>query len=276
VTGVQTCALPIYADKVGELDSVISSYFAKRFSGDIKQVDVQLSYKTTVTYTRHQLLSHLGLKSDKPVVIIFPHAFSDFPHICKGPYADYFEWFKSTIEIASLNPNINWLVKPHPTSGVFNETGIVDSLIHDAENIFRVPDDFNTASVVECADLLVTCRGTIAVEFGCFGIPTLTVGDSPYNGYGIDFNARTKLQYVDFLSNPDRFIGRLDDISIENAKYIFYYLFIKNSVRADYVMNGLLGTHISLVDQINNIIMLRDTIDERDLELQIKGKGLLE
>ena len=66
----------------------------------------------------------------KEVVFIFPHAFSDANHVSgRMPFVDYYSWFVETIKFIKNIKEVNWIVKPHPSSKVFNESGIVEGVL---------------------------------------------------------------------------------------------------------------------------------------------------
>lgn len=95
------------------------------------------------------------------------HVFCDAPHVNENVlYKDYYDWFYNTIKCLSQNANINLLVKEHPSSYLFKENGIVDSVMQDFNLVDRIiTSDESTYSILNNADMVVTCGGTIGLEF---------------------------------------------------------------------------------------------------------------
>jgi len=228
------------SDTLNGVDVVqeVETYFKARFSGNIEQIDVLSSYKNKNMYSKESIEELLDLNPEKKHVIIMPHAFSDFPHIAKGLYSDYYVWLINLLKIIKDVDNVNWLIKPHPTSYVFNETGAVENLLNELgiQNVKVVPSDMNTASVKDFADVILTVRGTAGLEFSTFGIPVVTAGEGCYSGYEIDVSSSTVSEYENTVKNLDK-IPRLDESVINIAKMVFYYLFIKKNARLEHLMN---------------------------------------
>ena len=71
------------------------------------------------------IISTLKINNKKPFVFILAHVFSDAP-LSIGEtmlFSDYYDWLIFTIKQAGLNKDINWIVKPHPSSYIYNEDG---------------------------------------------------------------------------------------------------------------------------------------------------------
>ncbi|GAD02750.1 hypothetical protein [Agarivorans albus] len=238
-----------------EIEKQVSSYFSKRFSGEIDQIDVLSSYRNKRVYARDELMSIMSLVPGKKNVLIMPHAFSDFPHIAEGLYNDYYIWLVELLKVVKDINNVNWLIKPHPTSYIFNEIGVVETLLNDigATNVKVVPKDMNTASVKDLADVILTVRGTPGLEFATFGIPVVTAGEGCYSGYGIDITTSSKQDYVNTIRNVTN-IPRLDEAQISNAKMVFYYLFIKPNAMLTYLMKDIESNMSDYNKVLNNIL----------------------
>lgn len=240
------------SDKLSEVDfdREVETYFKARFSGNIDQIDVLSSYKNKKMYSKKSIEELLNLDPEKKHIIIMPHAFSDFPHISNGLYSDYYVWLVNLLKVIRDVDNVNWLIKPHPTSYVFNEIGAVENLLDElgVYNVKVVPSDMNTASIKDFADVILTVRGTAGLEFSTFGIPVVTAGEGCYSGYGIDISSSSISEYESRVKNLDK-ISRLDEMSINRAKMVFYYLFIKKNGRLDYLWNDF-GNNMDDFDKV--------------------------
>ena len=122
-----------------------------RLSGEFNQYDLIAAYNNKKVYSDSELRHTLKINNKKPFVFILAHVFSDAP-LSIGEtmlFSDYYDWLIFTIKQAGLNKDINWIVKPHPSSYIYNEDGIVKKIISDLkpDNIFLSPEDFNTSSI---------------------------------------------------------------------------------------------------------------------------------
>ena len=223
-----------------DIDKEVATYFEKRFSGNINQIDVLTSYRNKIMYSADELRVIMGLDLSKKNIIIMPHAFSDFPHIAEGLYTDYYVWLVELLNVVKNIHNVNWLIKPHPTSYIFNETGVVETLLVElgASNVKVVPNNMNTSSVKDIADVILTVRGTPGLEFATFGIPVVTAGKGCYSGFGVDVESTSKQDYINVIKNLN-IIERLSEQQVKNSKIIFYYLFIKENAKLDYLMDDI-------------------------------------
>lgn len=157
-----------------------------RLEAEIGQVDVKKAY-TGKIYSRRDLEIALGIPENNKIAFILAHVFSDSPHISSGMlYSDYYQWLKKTLSICLKSQGVSWIVKPHPSSDLYNEAGLVEKMISDvaSDNIHLCPQDLNTKSLEQCADGIVTVHGTAGLEYSCLGIPTLLAGRAFYSGFG--------------------------------------------------------------------------------------------
>lgn len=218
-----------------------------RLNGNSKQYDLVAAYSNKKIYSDKELREVLNINNKNPFVFILAHVFSDAP-LSIGEnmlFSDYYDWLNFTIKQASLNKNINWVVKPHPSSYVYNEDGIVKKIISNLEvnNIFLSPDDFNTSSIKNLAKAIVTARGTAGIEYSCLGIPVILSGDTFYSSFGFAIEPDNKIEYKQILNKLSD-INYLSQEDINNA-LIVYGCFIEFS--------GLENDLIITTELLNNV-----------------------
>lgn len=210
--------------------SDIENYLSKRFSGNIHEIDATRSYKDKIYYDRDKLCEILNIDANKPLVFIMAHAFSDGPHHSpkdKLLFRDYYVWLVETIKFVSGVKNINWIVKPHPMSLKYGEEGVVEELVKKFGNgnVCLAPKDFNTNCIKDLAHALVTVQGKAALEFGCFGIPSVITSYASYGGFGMAIEPKTKEEYFNALKHIDD-IPKLNEEQIKIAKILAAIMFI--------------------------------------------------
>jgi|GEM_PF-1721488 len=180
---------------------------SKRFSGESEQIDAQMAYANKKNYSREMLKKTLGINNDNPIVFIFAHIFSDTPQGAskKMLFADYYQWLIETIKYIRNIYDINWIIKPHPSSKVYKEEGEVAKLIYKLckpnSSVFICPDDFNTSGVLYSANAIITVQGTVGLEYSSFGIPIILAGEPFYAGFGFTNEPKTKKEYFEQLKN---------------------------------------------------------------------------
>ena len=213
------------------IESIVNEYLEKRFEGEIKQIDVKIAYKDKKIYLKEELIKMLNLDLNKKNIMIMPHCFSDVPHIDIGLYIDYYEWLLELIKKVKNINNVNFIIKPHPASYLYNEKGEVEDLLKKEKvtNIKIFPKDGSTASIKNIADVILTVRGTAGLEFSTFGIPCVNAGKGYYSGFGFNIEPNTIEEYEELLKNLDK-IEKLTDEQIKLAKIVLYEIYIKNSV----------------------------------------------
>lgn len=173
----------------------------RRLNAEIGESDAKNAHSGKL-YARSELRTKRSIPQDNKIIFILAHVFSDSPHISSGMlYSDYYQWLKKTLSICQKSQGVSWIVKPHPSSDLYNEAGLVEKMISDAasDNIHLCPKDLNTKSLEQCADGIVTVHGTAGLEYSCLGIPTLLAGRAFYSGFGFTIDPESVDAYEHHL-----------------------------------------------------------------------------
>ena len=211
-----------------DIKNEIDDYFIRRYSGSIVQHDVLNAYREKHVSTYDDFMRRYLLDPDKKTVVVMAHVFCDAPHVNENVlYKDYYDWFYNTIKCLSQNANINLLVKEHPSSYLFKENGIVDSVMQDFNLVDRIiTSDESTYSILNNADMVVTCGGTIGLEFSSFGKPVLLAARPPYSEFGFTINSENRVEYENKLCSIDHFIEPLSPELKSIARKVAYIFFV--------------------------------------------------
>ncbi len=165
-----------------------------------------------------ELHAELGLDPARKTAFVFSHVLYDATFwFGENLFADYADWLIETSRAAAANPEVNWVIKMHPEN-VLKSTGATGA--YDLESLEeyrlireafpKLPDhvrlmlpenDTNTVSLFEFADYALTVRGTVGLEFPCFGVPTFTAGTGGYSGRGFTVDSRTPKEYLARLAS---------------------------------------------------------------------------
>ena len=205
-----------------------NKYLEKRHLGELKDWDsVRAFSKKKKYYENNELFcDRYSLDKEKPIVFIMLHAFNDFPHhFPRNLYSDYYHWFIETLRIVRKIPSINWVFKEHPTADHYPSDVSLTSIftVVDEKNILLLDrhESFNTLSLKHIAHAIVTCIGTAALEFSCFGIPAIVAGDNHFTGYGICEEPKDISGYILSLKEIGN-LRKLNDNQVTIAKILFY------------------------------------------------------
>jgi hypothetical protein len=173
----------------------------RRFNSELDQIDALKAYSGKV-YERGDLLASLGTSADRKIGFVLSHVFVDSPHLSSSMlHNDYYDWLVATIDACAQSENMVWIIKPHPSSALYGEEGMVERLVREsaARNVFVCPPDLNTRSLATCSDVIVTVHGTAGLEFACLGKPVILAGTPFYAGFGFAHEPQTQEAFRDLV-----------------------------------------------------------------------------
>lgn len=215
------------------------NYLFNRIYGDSGLFDVKKAFGDKHFYNIDEIRNKIT-HNDNKNVFIYMHVFSDAPHLSDmSMYKDYYDWICDTVSTIKDIKNVNWFIKVHPSAFLYGETDKIVKILHfNNRNIYMVPDDFNSASIKDVADVVVTCQGTVGIEASCMGIPVIITGKPFYGGFGFTLEPKDKCEYHAMLKRCID-IEKLDDDKIDMAKVVLgaFHLFqyTDKSILDDYV-----------------------------------------
>ena len=218
-------------------ENKLSKFLNSRFKGSLNTlrtgtVDL-INANSNRSISKKDLFNKLKInESFDKIVLVSPHVFSDAPHGLGTNFIfrDHYDQFLKTLEfIKSLNfGRILWLIRPHPTSAHYNEQGIVKEIIKSLnivnKNIHYCPKEIiNTKDLIKICDNAITGRGTIGLEFACYGKMPLIAGASVYDGFDLALEPKNQNEYFNFIKKI-HLIKKMDKTKITLARKILFYL----------------------------------------------------
>lgn len=206
--------------------AVVDDYLGKRFAGKLAHHDVINAFRDKRVWTRTELAEHyqLGQRTGRKAIFLMPHCFSDANHKTRFLlFRDYYQWFRETLRVIREVDDVNWFIKPHPSSHHYLEENQVEELVNQvkAAHVFLTPKDFSTTSVLNVADAIVTVNGTIGLEAACAGVRPVLAADAVYGGFGFTLEPASQEAYRTQL----RTIGQvtpLTEAEVATAKDVLY------------------------------------------------------
>ena len=216
--------------------------------------------KSKIFLNKDKLLRKINIyKNEKirKIVLIAPHAFSDAPHDSglDMVFADYYSHLKETLLFINQEAdtkNILWLVKPHPSSEVYNENGIVERLVKKIGNskIIMCPKNLSSFNLTFICDHVITLRGSIGLEFACQRKYSITAGIAHYSNLGLSLQPRNKKKYFSLIKNIMS-IQKLSEAQSLKAKKVLYYFETKKQ-------HNLLKNSNIFHEFISKVVISRD------------------
>ncbi len=175
-------------------------------------------------WTVEEIVSRLGLDSEKKTAVVFAHIFWDATFFWgEDLFRDYEDWFVQTVRAACANDRLNWLIKVHPANLIKDRrdgiSGEPSEILALRQHIGELPShvkvipadtDITTLSLFEVTDYCMTVRGTVGMEAALLGKNVLTAGTGRYDRHGFttDFNSRgeylARLSTLEELEPPTR------------------------------------------------------------------------
>ena len=189
-----------------------------------------------------EIVGELGLDPAKKTAFVFSHVLYDATFwFGENLFDDYIVWLVETAKAAAANANINWVIKLHPenvrrweeTTGRYELENLEEYRLlmdlfpgglPDHIRLMTPENDTSTLSLFEFADYALTVRGTIGLEFPCYGVPTLTAGSGGYSGRGFTVDSSTADEYLARLARIEE-IPRLSAEQVALAQRFSHGIF---------------------------------------------------
>ena len=194
----------------------------------VKTKDILHSNRHKKKYNKNKLFNFLKCKRKyEKIILIGAHAFSDAPHSMgkRFIFMDYYSKLKKTLGFIYNNDEKNlWIIKPHPMEKFYGEVEVNRNLFQKFKkhNIKICPKNINTKNILELVDYVITARGTISIEAACLGVPSMTVGSTPFSGNKIVHECKTKKEYFSILKDLNKMNKMTKKKIIMAKKKIFY------------------------------------------------------
>lgn len=215
-------------DKVDEAKAVqwADNYIIERFQGKNGRNIDRAAFADKKVLSKDEIIKSFNLDPNKINVVIMAHTFTDaiYNYGYNMFFKDYYTWAEETLKIASNVDSVNWILKPHPTRGAYNEDkDSIENMFsrYKKDNMVMLSDDISAETIKNIADVIVTIGGNAGAEFACFGVPAVIVGRPYYSGFGYTIEPSDYEDYVRTLTNISG-TERLSDEQIITAKKVFY------------------------------------------------------
>lgn len=167
-------------------------------------------------------------------ILVATHDFLDSPHVYSvGLFPDFYQWLHWLGE-ATRGSEYEWKIKAHPDSGGISARVIREIVARFPHFQYVAGDVSNRQLMAEGLRCVVTCYGTVGIEFPYFGIPVVNCDpNNPHRAYSFNYHPRSIAELELLLENVGslKVQGSLEEILecffMQNLSnwYSFFYDF---------------------------------------------------
>ena len=181
----------------------------------------------------------------KKIVVIASHVLIDNVTGADGRrqvYIDSYTWLKETLRLCESNSDMITFLKLHPREYAFNYAPKILDVYNEMrlQNVKIWPDNLDLKTNHRLIDVVITVRGSVSLEFPCFGIPVIVAGKNHAisSGFNTVVECCNASEYADAILSISK-LGKMTEEEIVRAK-VLYYLVYKSAFYT--VRDGLLVT----------------------------------
>jgi len=191
--------------------------------------ELVIEYQHTDPATPPHILAQLGLRDDRPVILMCPNVPFDAIFYMGGKhiFAGMWEWLIKTIQFFKERNDCQVVIRCHPAEPHYRTEETTQKLI--AEHFDTLPDHIvvvpprgaiNTYSLMQIADMGIVYASTTGLEMAMRGIPVIC--GNPVQHYNAKGFTIDPLKSDDYYRHIDRILtdprsARLTDRQIELA-----------------------------------------------------------
>ena len=158
--------------------------------------------KKTAFFKKKNSINHFKSYKKKIKVIIYPHLFTDSPHVYGNHFfPDFYEWFMFLEKIVKKT-DYDWYLKPHPQEDHLTKK-IIDLFIKKNPSVKLLPRNLSNSYIAsKKIDFALTVYGTIASELSAYGVKVINASkNNPHFNYNFCINPKDVTEYKKILLN---------------------------------------------------------------------------
>ncbi len=192
-------ALP--ADVRQRLSEEGARYLERRESGQGTDINVRYAYRPhSKAPSRAEARRALGVIGARKLAVIYAHVWFDFPHtFAMRNFTDFFDWMRLTLAEVCATPDIDWVLKPHPTESWYGGFRLQDMVGDLPPHVRLAPGDTDSLTALIAADIVVTVHGTVGLEAAAHGLPVIAADRNFYSDWGFVQQATSREDYIRLL-----------------------------------------------------------------------------
>ena len=187
-------------------DDDIEIFFETLIAGNVEQHDMKLAHNRSESKKNSKILYN---KENIPTILFASHAFSDWNHWGTMLFKDYYDSLLKTYKLFEpliLEKKVKLLIRLHPSRHFYGEENMDESLKVKMKYAFFLDDNLTTDEAIKLCDVVITVRGTIALESTALGKKCFLLGETYFDHLGIGERIFKKSNLVsriiEFLNEP--------------------------------------------------------------------------
>ena len=208
-----------------------------------KLFDQHLRPTSKKTISKKEISNIYGWDDQKPIIGIFNHSFIDGVFEVEWKvFRDHLTWLRRTLKFIRDVKSVNWIIKEHPyaykenyyspnVGAKTNAEKELNQIAADCKHIALFDKKFSSSTLTNCLDAVVTCQGSIGLEYPCLGVPAILASDCYFSGFGFTNEPRTEAEYFSHLENIKNLEKyKLSKEQIDKANIYSYITYILSLV----------------------------------------------
>jgi hypothetical protein len=215
----------------------INNFFYLRYKSN--QTSFRYDLPNTNIFNNYFIKEQLKINKNFKTICIFSHINWDQAitvNYDKLIYKSTYEWISDSVDIINKVPNINWLIKFHPSENLFQNNINSEDYLKKFYNLKKISkniqiinslNNFNSLDLYNIIDHGVTCYGTVGMELPVLGKSTIVLGPGHYQNNGFTIDVKSKNEYFYYLKNPYKIPSLTEKQRKLAIKYFYYYMYIK-------------------------------------------------
>jgi len=223
-----------------------------------------------------RLVGELGLDTSRPIAGLLTNVLWDAQLYYEGiAFPDMLDWLWCTLDFFRARPDRQLLVRIHPHEVKQGNRQPVGPEIERRygelpPNITVVPHDhpYNTYSLMELCDVVLTYGTKTGVELVPVGIPVVVCGDAWIREKGLTHDISSREEYLELLERVHEF-NRLDPETIARGRSYAYHYFFRRMIPLASLEPG------SRIPPSMRITTIEDLAPGRDPGLDVICDGII-
>jgi hypothetical protein len=189
------------------------------------------------------------ISSKKIKILIAPHDFFDAAHIYGSTlFVDFYEWLRFLGKLSETT-EYDWYIKNRPNfNGKFklyqpHTNNIIKDIIKEFPKLKLLPNDYSHHQIIkEKIDFVLTCYGSVGVEYPYFGVPVINASkNNPHINYNFNLHPKSINDYKILIESLKK---------LKNKNYKFS----KNEIYEYYFMRNIYTDKSWLIENLSEMI----------------------
>ena len=193
------------------------------------------------------------------------------------------DWFVETLDKIKKIKNVNWIIKPHPSEGVYNSNLNIEKVFNKVisnndENILLFKENLIVKDLYKHTHCILTAYGSAGYQYTSLGLPVITTADAPYSSFKFTYEPKNKNQYFNMIK-------KLPSIKKPNIEKIYraklYWYASDKIIRTKHNLVPLFDSHKNydqnkfweLANKVNSIKNKKNNEFTKYFKIQLKNNN---